>query len=48
MIIKKTIGEEISGLRLDEAISLLCDQVSRSEARRIIAIYERVFQRRKR
>jgi RluA family pseudouridine synthase len=36
MIIKKTIGEEISGLRLDEAISLLCDQVSRSEARRII------------
>jgi RluA family pseudouridine synthase len=36
MIIKKTINEEISGRRLDEALSLLCDQVSKSEARRII------------
>lgn len=36
MIIKKTINDEISGRRLDEAVSLLCDQVSKSEARRII------------
>jgi RluA family pseudouridine synthase len=36
MIIRKTIGEDISGRRLDEAVSLLCDKVSRSEARRII------------
>ncbi|ABK98196.1 RluA family pseudouridine synthase [Pelobacter propionicus] len=36
MIIKKTINDEVSGRRLDEALSLLCDQVSKSEARRII------------
>ncbi len=36
MIIKKTINDEISGRRLDEALSLLCEQVSKSEARRII------------
>lgn len=36
MIIRKTISKEISGRRLDEALPLLCGQVSRSEARRII------------
>ncbi len=36
MIIRKTIGNEQSGLRLDDAIAHLCDGVSKSEARRII------------
>ena len=36
MIIRKTIGNEQSGLRLDDAISQLCTGVSKSEARRII------------
>lgn len=36
MIIRKTIGTGQSGLRLDDAIALLCDGVSKSEARRII------------
>jgi RluA family pseudouridine synthase len=36
MIIRKTIGNEQSGLRLDEAISQLCTGVSKTEARRII------------
>ncbi len=36
MIVRKTVNEDISGRRLDEAVSLLCDRVSRSEARRII------------
>lgn len=36
MIIKKTIGNEHNGLRLDDAIATLCSGVSKSEARRII------------
>lgn len=36
MIMRKTIGTEQSGLRLDDAIALLCAGVSKSEARRII------------
>ncbi|MDD5287399.1 MAG: RluA family pseudouridine synthase [Desulfuromonadaceae bacterium] len=36
MIIRKTIGSEQNGLRLDDAIALLCAGVSKSEARRII------------
>lgn len=36
MIIKKIIGNEQSGLRLDDAIAVICDGVSKSEARRII------------
>jgi len=36
MIIRKTVGDEQSGVRLDDAIALLCSGVSKSEARRII------------
>ena len=36
MIIKKTIGNEHNGLRLDDAIATLCNGISKSEARRII------------
>jgi RluA family pseudouridine synthase len=36
MIIRKTIENEQSGLRLDDAIAMLCSGVSKSEARRII------------
>lgn len=36
MIIRKTINNELRGRRLDEVLALLCEQVSRSEARRII------------
>lgn len=36
MILRKTIGDEHNGLRLDDAIALLCGGVSKSEARRII------------
>ena len=36
MIIRKTIENEQSGLRLDDAIALLCAGISKSEARRII------------
>lgn len=36
MIIRKTIGNEQSGLRLDDAIAILCAGVSKSEVRRII------------
>jgi len=36
MIIRKTITSDLSGRRLDEAVSTLCEQVSKSEARRII------------
>ena len=36
MIIKKTIGNEHNGLRLDDAIATICSGISKSEARRII------------
>lgn len=36
MIIKKTIGNEHNGVRLDDAIACLCSDISKSEARRII------------
>lgn len=36
MIIRKTIGNEQAGLRLDDAIAFLCKGISKSEARRII------------
>ncbi len=36
MIIKKTIGNEHNGMRLDDAIATLCSGISKSEARRII------------
>lgn len=36
MILRKTVGKEQSGLRLDDAIVALCAGVSKSEARRII------------
>lgn len=36
MIIRKTIGSEHNGLRLDDAIATLCADISKSEARRII------------
>ncbi len=36
MIIRKSIGKEHNGLRLDDAIAALCSGVSKSEARRII------------
>ena len=36
MILRKTVGKEQSGSRLDDAIAVLCTGVSKSEARRII------------
>ena len=36
MIIRKTVGKEQGGNRLDDAIAALCSGVSKSEARRII------------
>ena len=36
MILRKNVGKEQSGLRLDDAIATLCPGVSKSEARRII------------
>ncbi len=36
MILRKTVGKEQNGLRLDDAIATLCAGVSKSEARRII------------
>ncbi|NVN92068.1 MAG: RluA family pseudouridine synthase [Desulfuromonadales bacterium] len=36
MIIRKTITDNLSGHRLDDAVSILCEAVSKSEARRII------------
>jgi len=36
MILRKTVGKEQSGSRLDDAIATLCPGVSKSEARRII------------
>ncbi len=36
MILRKTVGKDQSGLRLDDAIASLCAGVSKSEARRII------------
>jgi len=36
MILRKTVGKEESGLRLDDAIATLCTGVSKGEARRII------------
>ena len=36
MILRKTVGKEQSGSRLDDAIATLCAGVSKSEARRII------------
>lgn len=36
MILRKTIGNEHNGLRLDDAIATLCSGISKSEARRII------------
>ncbi len=36
MIVRRTVTAELAGRRLDEALPLLCEQVSRSEARRII------------
>jgi RluA family pseudouridine synthase len=36
MILRKNVGKEQSGSRLDDAISTLCPGVSKSEARRII------------
>jgi 23S rRNA pseudouridine1911/1915/1917 synthase len=36
MIIRKTITSDLSSHRLDEAVSILCETVSKTEARRII------------
>ncbi len=36
MILRKTVGKEQNGFRLDDAIATLCTGVSKSEARRII------------
>jgi 23S rRNA pseudouridine1911/1915/1917 synthase len=36
MILRKTVGKEQNGFRLDDAIATLCAGVSKSEARRII------------
>lgn len=36
MILRKTVGKDQSGFRLDDAIAALCAGVSKSEARRII------------
>jgi len=36
MILRKTVTNDAAGKRLDEVVSLLCENVSRSEARRII------------
>ena len=36
MILRKTITANLSGHRLDDAVSILCEAVSKSEARRII------------
>lgn len=36
MIVRKTVGKDQSGFRLDDAIATLCAGVSKSEARRII------------
>jgi RluA family pseudouridine synthase len=36
MILRKTVGKDQNGLRLDDAIASLCAGVSKSEARRII------------
>jgi len=36
MIIRKTIGSEQNGVRLDDAIAMLCPGISKSEVRRII------------
>lgn len=36
MIIRKEIGNQYNGLRLDDAIATLCSGISKSEARRII------------
>lgn len=36
MILRKTVGKDQNGIRLDDAIAILCTGVSKSEARRII------------
>ena len=36
MILRKTVGKDLNGFRLDDAIATLCTVVSKSEARRII------------
>ena len=36
MILRKTVGQDLSGSRLDDAVAALCPGVSKSEARRII------------
>ena len=36
MILRKTVGKEQNGFRLDDAIATLCQGVSKSEARRVI------------
>jgi 23S rRNA pseudouridine1911/1915/1917 synthase len=36
MILRKTVGIDLNGFRLDDAIAALCEGVSKSEARRII------------
>ncbi len=36
MIIRKAVGKEQNGCRLDDAVAVLCNGVSKSEARRII------------